>query len=108
MNRIAHAASGRPIYCVARLVRPFADSKPLPAVLKHLRHEWEVLQSPILVERAQDLILTAHLNNVARSESYTVTHEFRMDLDAVPSGLKQLDRNANAGSSQYLPLVPSA
>src|SRR5437868_2408160 len=64
MHRIVHAADAPRLDVVAGLIRPFIDTKALPAILKHLRHKRHSAQPAIFVERRLDLLRGADLHNV--------------------------------------------
>src|SRR3982751_2296496 len=45
-----------PAYCIAGLGRGLVNAKALSAVFEHLRHEGELLQAPVLVERSKNFL----------------------------------------------------
>jgi hypothetical protein len=47
---------------VARFVSDGRDVNPLAAVLEHLRHEWEFLESAIAIEGLQNFVATTHFD----------------------------------------------
>jgi hypothetical protein len=55
---------------VAGLVRAFVNSKPLTAVLKHLRHEWQLVQTSGFVEGGKDLLFASNFHPIARSKCH--------------------------------------
>jgi hypothetical protein len=48
-----------------RFEGPSRDSKGLATELQHFRHEGEIIKSPLLVQRCQDLGFGAYLNQIA-------------------------------------------
>jgi hypothetical protein len=49
-------------------VSPPADTKPLPAVVKHLGHDWETVEASSLVECAKDFGLVSNLDPIANAQ----------------------------------------
>jgi len=53
---VLHPANAPLFDIVAGLIRALKNPKPLPTVLQHLRHEWEIVQAALFVQSCQDLI----------------------------------------------------
>ena len=70
MNCVIDASICNGIDRVTGLVRSLIDLEALAAILKHLRHEGEFLQSAVLVERSEDLILAPHFYPVACAQCH--------------------------------------
>src|SRR6266481_9230510 len=68
VHGVFHATDAPSLDVVARLVRSFEDPEPLATVLKHLRHEREIPQATLFVERRQDFILTADFHPFSNSQ----------------------------------------
>ena len=64
MDRIGEASTSNRIDRVAGLVRPLINFEALSAILKHLRHEGELIQPAILIERPQDLFLAPNFHPI--------------------------------------------
>jgi hypothetical protein len=50
---------------IASLVRGLVNTKTLTAIVEHLRHEGEFVESSILVERSEDFLFAQDLDPVA-------------------------------------------
>ena len=50
---------------VAGLMRALVDLEALAAIAEHLRHEGQILEPAVLVERPQDLFLAQDLHPLA-------------------------------------------
>ncbi len=64
MNGILHPAAFVVVNRVTRLVGAFVNTKTLSAELEHLRHEGEIFQAAVFVERGQDLFTAADLHPI--------------------------------------------
>ena len=72
MNGIAHSPSGGLVDRVAGLVRTLVNPKRLSAILKHLRHERQVLELSVFVQRAQNFFLASYFYEIASSNTQMV------------------------------------
>src|SRR5262245_36465104 len=50
---------------IAGLVGDSTDTKTSPAILQHLRHKRQTVHGTVLIQRCQDLFLTANFNQIA-------------------------------------------
>src|SRR5258708_10567064 len=66
MNGILHPAAFVVVNRVTRLMGTFVDTKSLAAECEHLRHEGEIFQAAVFVERAQDLFAAPDLHPIPR------------------------------------------
>jgi hypothetical protein len=67
VHSAGYAARGPRIDVIASLVRALIYLKPLAAVLEHLRHKRHSIETPVLVERSQDLLFGTNFNPFADS-----------------------------------------
>jgi hypothetical protein len=66
VHGIGHAPHPGPALGVTQLVRHRADAELLPAEAHHLGHERQFFQHSVGIERGEDLVLAAHLDQLAR------------------------------------------
>src|SRR5260370_10560544 len=64
MNRILHPAAPVVVNRVTRLMGMFVATKSLAGECEHLRHEGEIFQAAVFVERGQDLFAAADLHPI--------------------------------------------
>jgi hypothetical protein len=74
MDSVCHPAAAIWENGVAGLVRTLKDPEALTAVLKHLRHEWQSFQLPVLVERFKDFFLGPDFDPFAGAQFQTGRH----------------------------------
>jgi hypothetical protein len=71
VNPIEKPPSAGAVDRIAGLVRTFVDPEPPTAILEHLWHEWQTIQSTVLVEGAEDFLLASNFNPVARAQCHS-------------------------------------
>src|SRR6266446_1830750 len=59
---------------ITGLVSPFANPHGHAAILKHLRHEWQLVQLALGVQCCENLLLRSYLHPFARAEPGGVIH----------------------------------
>jgi hypothetical protein len=56
MHRVFHSANcPRRVTRIARFIRALKNTEPLPTVLEHFGHEWQVLEASTAVECCENL-----------------------------------------------------
>src|SRR3954454_940166 len=56
---------------IAGLVGTFAHAQRLPTIPEHLRHEWQLLELALLVQRTENLLLRPDLHPFTSAEAET-------------------------------------
>src|SRR5262245_27755824 len=79
------------IHRVAGLVRALENLEALTAVLEHLRHERQALQSPGLVQRAENFLLASHLDPIANFQFSKSLHRWFNRSRFLPTACAVID-----------------
>ena len=74
MEPIGEPTSASPIDRIASLMRSFVYPESLPGILKHLRHEGQVVQPAPHVQSAKDLLLASYFYPVAGVVGHSIFH----------------------------------
>jgi hypothetical protein len=69
-----HASPAQAVRRIASLVRSPEYAKLFSAILKHLRHERQRLELPVLVQRGKDLLLASHFHQFPGYELSVINH----------------------------------